>query len=161
MIRRRSANCIIRKYAILLLHSFPGLAIESETARSVYYKEYHKPAKRKRVKGGFSTMFLSFCGKKPRDEGAVFCSAASATVQGDVVLKPGLYRLVRGCAAGRRGHAGAWAKTATCRTTRSSTATRADNVTFWAKNVTVGPLRTGARLHRGGKQPRSGCTPPC
>ena len=33
-------------------------------------------------------MFLSFCGKKPRDEGAAFV-APSATVQGDVVLKPG------------------------------------------------------------------------
>ena len=33
-------------------------------------------------------MFLSFCGKKPRDEGAAFI-APSATVQGDVVLKPG------------------------------------------------------------------------
>ena len=33
-------------------------------------------------------MFLSFCGKTPRDEGAAFV-APSATVQGDVVLKPG------------------------------------------------------------------------
>ena len=33
-------------------------------------------------------MFLSFCGKTPRDEGAAF-EAPSATVQGDVVLKPG------------------------------------------------------------------------
>ena len=33
-------------------------------------------------------MMLSFCGKTPRDEGAVFV-AANATVQGDVVLKPG------------------------------------------------------------------------
>ena len=33
-------------------------------------------------------MFLSFCGKFPRDEGAVFV-APNATVQGDVVLKPG------------------------------------------------------------------------
>ena len=33
-------------------------------------------------------MFLSFCGKKPRDEGAAFV-APSATVQGDVILKPG------------------------------------------------------------------------
>ena len=33
-------------------------------------------------------MFLSFCGKKPRDEGAAFV-APCATVQGDVVLKPG------------------------------------------------------------------------
>ena len=33
-------------------------------------------------------MFLSFCGKFPRDEGAVFV-APNATVQGDVVLRPG------------------------------------------------------------------------
>ena len=33
-------------------------------------------------------MFLSFCGKIPRDEGAAFV-APNATVQGDVVLKPG------------------------------------------------------------------------
>ena len=33
-------------------------------------------------------MFLSFCGKFPRDEGAVFV-APNATVQGDVVLKAG------------------------------------------------------------------------
>ena len=33
-------------------------------------------------------MFLSFCGKTPRDEGAAFV-APSATVQGDVVLKAG------------------------------------------------------------------------
>ena len=33
-------------------------------------------------------MFLSFCGKTPRDEGAAFV-APSATVPGDVVLKPG------------------------------------------------------------------------
>ena len=33
-------------------------------------------------------MFLSFCGKTPRDEGAAFV-APSATVQGDVILKPG------------------------------------------------------------------------
>ena len=33
-------------------------------------------------------MFLSSCGKTPRDEGAAFV-APSATVQGDVVLKPG------------------------------------------------------------------------
>lgn len=33
-------------------------------------------------------MFLSFCGKTPRDEGTAFV-APSATVQGDVVLKPG------------------------------------------------------------------------
>ena len=33
-------------------------------------------------------MFLSFCGKTPRDEGAAFV-APNATVQGDVVLKPG------------------------------------------------------------------------
>ena len=33
-------------------------------------------------------MFLSFCGKVPQNEGAVFV-APNATVQGDVVLKPG------------------------------------------------------------------------
>ena len=33
-------------------------------------------------------MFLSFCGKVPRDEGAVFV-APNATVQGDVILKAG------------------------------------------------------------------------
>jgi len=33
-------------------------------------------------------MFLSFCGKEPRDEGAAFV-APNATVQGDVVLKAG------------------------------------------------------------------------
>ena len=33
-------------------------------------------------------MFLSFCGKVPKNEGAVFV-APNATVQGDVVLKPG------------------------------------------------------------------------
>ena len=33
-------------------------------------------------------MFLSFCGKSPRNEGAAFV-APSATVQGDVILKPG------------------------------------------------------------------------
>ena len=33
-------------------------------------------------------MFLSFCGKFPHDEGAVFV-APNATVQGDVVLRPG------------------------------------------------------------------------
>ena len=33
-------------------------------------------------------MFLSFCGKFPQDEGASFV-APNATVQGDVVLKPG------------------------------------------------------------------------
>ena len=33
-------------------------------------------------------MFLSFCGKSPRNEGAAFV-AANATVQGDVILKPG------------------------------------------------------------------------
>ena len=33
-------------------------------------------------------MFLSFCGKSPRNEGAAFV-APNATVQGDVILKPG------------------------------------------------------------------------
>ena len=33
-------------------------------------------------------MFLSFCGKVPRNEGAVFV-APNATVQGDVILKAG------------------------------------------------------------------------
>ena len=33
-------------------------------------------------------MFLSFCGKVPRDEGAAFV-APNATVQGDVILKAG------------------------------------------------------------------------
>ena len=33
-------------------------------------------------------MFLSFCGKSPRNEGAAFV-APNATVQGDVLLKPG------------------------------------------------------------------------
>ena len=33
-------------------------------------------------------MFLSFCGKVPRDEGAAFL-APNATVQGDVILKAG------------------------------------------------------------------------
>ena len=33
-------------------------------------------------------MFLSFCGKVPRDEGAAFV-APNATVQGDVILKTG------------------------------------------------------------------------
>ena len=33
-------------------------------------------------------MFLSFCGKVPRDEGAAFV-APNATVQGDVILKDG------------------------------------------------------------------------
>ena len=33
-------------------------------------------------------MFLSFCGKNPRNEGAAFV-APNATVQGDVILKPG------------------------------------------------------------------------
>ena len=33
-------------------------------------------------------MFLSFCGKDPRDEGAAFV-APNATVQGDVILKAG------------------------------------------------------------------------
>ena len=33
-------------------------------------------------------MFLSFCGKFPRDEGAAFV-APNATVQGDVILKAG------------------------------------------------------------------------
>ena len=33
-------------------------------------------------------MFLSFCGKVPRNEGAAFV-APNATVQGDVILKPG------------------------------------------------------------------------
>ena len=33
-------------------------------------------------------MFLSFCGKSPRDEGAAFV-APNATVQGDVILKAG------------------------------------------------------------------------
>ena len=33
-------------------------------------------------------MFLSFCGKAPRNEGAAFV-APNATVQGDVVLSPG------------------------------------------------------------------------
>ena len=33
-------------------------------------------------------MFLSFCGKVPQDEGSAFV-APNATVQGDVVLKPG------------------------------------------------------------------------
>ena len=33
-------------------------------------------------------MFLSFCGKMPRNEGAAFV-ADNATVQGDVILKPG------------------------------------------------------------------------
>ena len=33
-------------------------------------------------------MLLSFCGKTPRDKGAVFV-APNATVQGDVVLRPG------------------------------------------------------------------------
>ena len=33
-------------------------------------------------------MFLSFCGKSPRTEGAAFV-APNATVQGDVILKPG------------------------------------------------------------------------
>ena len=33
-------------------------------------------------------MFLSFCGKVPRNEGAAFV-APNATVQGDVILKAG------------------------------------------------------------------------
>ena len=33
-------------------------------------------------------MFLSFCGKVPQDEGSAFV-APNATVQGDVILKPG------------------------------------------------------------------------
>ena len=33
-------------------------------------------------------MFLSFCGKNPRNEGAAFV-APNATVQGDVIVKPG------------------------------------------------------------------------
>ena len=33
-------------------------------------------------------MFLSFCGKSPHNEGAAFV-APNATVQGDVILKPG------------------------------------------------------------------------
>ena len=40
-------------------------------------------------KGGFSTMTLSFGGKMPRDEGAVFV-AANATVLGDVTLGRGV-----------------------------------------------------------------------
>ena len=34
------------------------------------------------------SMFLSFCGKVPRNEGAAFV-APNATVQGDVILKAG------------------------------------------------------------------------
>ena len=45
-------------------------------------------------------MFLSFCGKVPRDEGAAFV-APNATVQGDVILKAGstVWYGGRGCAA--------------------------------------------------------------
>ena len=43
-------------------------------------------------------MILSFGGKSPRDEGAAFV-ADNATVQGDVLLKPGTTGLCSGATA--------------------------------------------------------------
>lgn len=68
-------------------------------------------------------MFLSFCGKTPRDEGAAFV-APNATVQGDVVLKPGSTVWYGAVLRGDDGTL-TIGKTATCRTTRCCTATLA------------------------------------
>lgn len=68
-------------------------------------------------------MFLSFCGKTPRDEGAAFV-APSATVQGDVVLKPGSTVWYGAVLRGDDGTL-TIGKTAMYRTTRCCTATSA------------------------------------
>ena len=68
-------------------------------------------------------MFLSFCGKTPRDEGAAFV-APSATVQGDVVLKPGSTVWYGAVLRGDDGTL-TIGKNATYRTTQCCTATSA------------------------------------
>ena len=52
-----------------------------------YFKEYHKPAKREREKGGFNNVSVLLWKSSPR-RGAAFV-APNATVQGDVILKAG------------------------------------------------------------------------
>ena len=94
-------------------------------------------------------MFLSFCGKTPRDEGAAFV-APSATVQGDVVLKPGSTVWYGAVLRGDDGTL-----------TIGKNSNVQDNAVLHCdiggcvtlgENVTVGHCGTGARLHRRGRQ---------
>ena len=65
-------------------------------------------------------MFLSFCGKVPRNEGAAFV-APNATVQGDVILKAGSTVWYGAVLRGDDGSLSS-ARTPTCRTTPCCTA---------------------------------------
>ena len=68
-------------------------------------------------------MFLSFCGKVPQDEGSAFV-APNATVQGDVVLKPGSTVWYGAVLRGDDGTL-TIGETPTCRITQCSTAMQA------------------------------------
>ena len=94
-------------------------------------------------------MFLSFCGKVPRDEGAVFV-APNATVQGDVILKAGSTVWYGAVLRGDDGTL-----------TIGENSNVQDNAVLHCdvggavtlgRNVTV-PQRAGARVHGRGWQP--------
>ena len=91
-------------------------------------------------------MILSFGGKSPRDEGAAFV-ADNATVQGDVLLKPGTTVWYGAVLRGDSGTLTDWREhqhPGQCRPPL-----RRGRESAAGQERHRGPLRAGARLHRG------------